>query len=391
MTRVSQEDRFNLYARGIREDEIRGTIDIRPSGVFARRLRVARGRVELKADGLPDRELDQIEILRRIRMRHAAPIHVKGKLNGILFLGDRVNSAEMTPFEEEMLQSILDLAAIVMDNADLYDEMRLTNLSMEEQNERLKEMDKLKTEFLSTVGHELRTPITCVVGFAECLRYPDVAEEQRVEFADTIIEQSQRLTNLIDQVLDLSALSSKALTMRPEETDLNKIVEEVTTALRTEIDGKKLSLDLDLEPSLPMAQLDQDRTRRAIRNLLDNAIKFSHPSGQVRVASRLEGDAISLTVEDQGVGIAEAKIETIFDPFRQGDSSDTRAHGGTGIGLSLVKKIVESQGGSISVRSKVGEGSVFTLRLLTDSKKSEPAESERLQREDIELPTQSLT
>ncbi|MFH1279112.1 MAG: HAMP domain-containing sensor histidine kinase [Candidatus Eisenbacteria bacterium] len=363
LTRDGGEDRFRMTARGLKADEIRDSVDLRPSGLFARRMRVVRDPVELGAEGLPDREVSAVELLRKHRMRHAVPIRVKEKLNGILLLGDRIQSAPLSAYEVEMLRSILDIAGIVMDNADLYEEMKQANRAMEEQNERLKEMDEMKTRFLSNVGHELRTPITCIVGFAECLRYPQVDEEKRLEFAVSILKQSERLKNLIDQVLDLSEFTHRKIRMVAEEGDLNELVQEVARSLRIDMEDKNLSLDLELSPELPPTRFDRDRTKRAIRNLIDNAIKFSHEDGKVRIESRTDRDGVEITVRDEGVGIPDGAIGAIFDPFRQADGSDTRRHGGAGIGLSLVKEIVEGQSGSVRVASAEGEGSVFTIRL----------------------------
>ena len=141
---------------------------------------------------------------------------------------------------------------------------------------------------------------------------------------------------------------------------------------------KNLSLDLELNPSLPEAYFDMKRTGRAVRNLLDNAIKFSPQNGRVKVSSTVERDEVSITVSDDGQGIPEEAISSIFDRFHQLDSSDTRSHGGAGIGLSLVKEIMEKQGGSVSVESRPGKGSVFTLRLPRKPKQeSEPSDSVR--------------
>jgi signal transduction histidine kinase len=262
-----------------------------------------------------------------------------------------------------MLRSILDIAGIVMDNTELYDDLRHVNRAMEAQNERLKELDKLKTQFISNVGHELRTPITCVVGFAECLSYPDVDEERRVEFASNILEQGNKLSNLINQILDLSEVTEQTLRVEPREADLNEIVKEVAESLRPDMKSKQIELELDLAASLPRSYIDPKRTKRVVRNLLDNAIKFSHARGKVRVSSRADGDTVALNVKDDGVGIPKEALDSIFDSFRQVDGSETRAHGGTGIGLSLVKKLIESQNGSVAVASAPGEGSEFTVRL----------------------------
>ncbi|MBM3320654.1 MAG: HAMP domain-containing histidine kinase [Candidatus Eisenbacteria bacterium] len=357
------EDRFHLHVRGLREKEIRSALGLRPSGVFARRMRVASGIVEVRADGLSKRESGDIELLRSNGIRYAVPIRVKDRLNGILLLGERVHGEKLSPFENRMLRSILDIAGVVMDNTELYDDLRSANRAMEAQNERLKELDRLKTEFLSNVGHELRTPITSVIGFAECLRYPEIDEATRMEFAGHILEQGQRLSNLIDQVLDLSEITEQTLRVEPREADLNELVREVADSLRREIEAKNLSIELDLSPDLPPSRFDPKRTKRVVRNLLDNAIKFSHAKGRVRISSEVMDGTVALRVSDEGVGIPQGSLDSIFDSFRQVDGSETRVHGGAGVGLALVKEIMESQNGSVSVESTPGKGSTFTIQL----------------------------
>jgi signal transduction histidine kinase len=376
LTRDGNEDRFRVHVRGLREAEVRESLGLRPSGVFARRMRVARGLAEIRPEGLPEREVRDVELLRRSGILHAVPIRVKDHLNGVLLLGGRVHASALTPFEDRMLRTILDIAGIVMDNTQLFDGLRQANRTMEEQNERLKDLDKLKTQFLSNVGHELRTPITCVIGFAECLRYPDIEEAKRVEFAESIVEQGQRLKDLIDQILDLSEITEQSLRVTPQEANLNEIVAEVTEAFREQIRAKNLTVDLALAPGLPSSYFDPQRTKRVVQNLLDNAIKFSHANGTVRIASEPEEDSVALHVTDQGVGIPSESLATIFDSFRQVDGSVTRAHGGAGIGLALVKEIMESQNGSVSVDSKPGAGSVFTIRLPRRPRHRRPANPE---------------
>ena len=366
LTVVNGEDRFRVYTRGVKEEEIHDRLGLKPSGVFARRMRVAEGLTELGAGGLPGRDGPDLELLRGSGIRYAVPIRVKEKLRGVLLLGERVHAAELSSFESQMLRSILDIAATVMDNTDLVNEMRDTTRAMEAQNERLLELDKLKTQFLSNVGHELRTPLTCMAGFAECLRYPDVEEERRIEFAGNILRQSEKLTNLINQILDLSEITHETMKIEPEGGDLNKIVKEVTDSLRSTIDARGVIIDFDLTPSLPKTRFDPEKTKRVIQNLLDNAIKFSHEEGKVRITSRVDEEGIALSVRDEGVGIPREALPTIFDSFRQVDGSETRVHGGAGIGLSLVKEIMESQSGTVSVSSDPGRGSVFTIHLPRD-------------------------
>lgn len=363
MTREQNGDEFHVYCRGVREDEVQEQLTLSPSGVFARRLKASAGIATLREEGLPAREAEVISYLRKRKINHAAPIKAKGELKGIVLLGSRIDGQEITSFDAEMLQSILDLAGIVIDNVQLYEDVRSVNVTLAESNQRLKEMDALKNEFFSNVGHELRTPLTCITGFAQCLSYPDLSNEQRQEFTDNITHQSEKLSNLVDQILDLSEITDKSMSINATKGNLNELIQEVATQFERDLKEKELVLDMELNPELPESHFDPDRTRRVLRNLLDNAIKFSRRNGRVVVATEFEGENIAFSVTDNGIGIPEKDQKNIFESFRQVDGSETRSYGGTGIGLSLAKEIVEHQHGAICVASQEGEGSVFTVTL----------------------------
>ncbi len=378
LTREPNGDEFHIYCRGVREDEILEGVNISPSGVFSRRLKATAGIATLREEGLPARESEVVTYLRDQKITHAAPIKAKGELKGIVLLGNRIDGQEITSFDAEMLQSILDLAGIVIDNVQLYENVRSVNVTLAESNQRLKEMDALKNEFFSNVGHELRTPLTCITGFAQCLSYPDLTKPQLQEFTSNIAHQSEKLSNLIDQILDLTELTDKSMSINATVGNLNDLIEEVAAQFELDLKAKEVVLDMELNPELPESLFDPERTRRVLRNLIDNAIKFSKPNGRVVVSSDLKDENIAFSVTDNGIGIPEKDRESIFESFRQVDGSETRSYGGAGIGLSLAKEIVEHQNGAICVASEEGEGSVFTVTLPVD-----PASSGNLDEDSV--------
>ncbi len=319
LTRDRENDSFHVFCRGIRDADVAGRLTLAPSGVFARRLKAAGGIASLRQEGLPKRESEVIAFLEQNRIHYAAPIRAKGELKGIALLGNRIDSKEITPFDAEMLQSILDLAGIVIDNVQLYEDLRNVNVTLADSNRRLKELDSLKNEFLSNVGHELRTPLTCITGFAQCLSYPDLPPDQLREFSQNIIQQSDKLSDLIDQILDLSEISDHPLTLKPEKGNLNDLIQEVTEQFRHDIEEKDLRFHMELNPVLPEIRFDVARTRRVLRNLLDNAIKFSKRRGRVVVSSAVEEEGVSISVTDDGIGIPVEDQESIFETFRQVD------------------------------------------------------------------------
>ncbi len=372
LTCQAGEDRFRLYSRGIPKDLFpEDEPFLRPSGVFARRIKAARGITEVRGDGLPARETELVEKLTGQKITQAAGIRAQGELRGIILLGTRMDAKEIQSFDEEMLLSILDLAGIVIHNVQLYEGLKHANTSLADSNQRLQELDTLKNEFLSNVGHELRTPLTCILGFAQCLSYSEVDEDMRQDFSNNIMRQSQKLSNLIDQILDLSEISQKHLQFEKQKGNLNDLILEVVETMQIEIEEKEIRLEMALEPKMEESWFDPMKTRRVLLNLLDNAIKFTDNAGVVRLTSGCAEDRVTFSVEDSGIGIAEDKIGAIFDSFRQIDGSGTRTHGGSGIGLSLAKQIVEGQDGSIQVASEVGKGSQFTVALPRDRQETE--------------------
>lgn len=372
LTCQAGEDRFRLYARGIPNDLFPEEESfLRPSGVFARRIKAARGITEVRSDGLPARETELVEKLSGQKITQVAAIRAQGELRGILLLGQRMDAKDIQEFDEEMLMSILDLAGIVIHNVQLYEGLKQANTSLADSNQRLQELDTLKNEFLSNVGHELRTPLTCILGFAQCLSYSNVNEEMRQDFSNNIMRQSQKLSNLINQILDLSEISQKHLQFEKQKGNLNDLILEVVETMQIEIEEKEIRLEMALEPGMQESWFDPMKTRRVLLNLLDNAIKFTDNAGMIRLTSSCSDSEIVCTVEDSGIGIPKDQIDTIFEEFRQGDGSGTRTHGGSGIGLSLAKHIVEAQDGSIQVASEVGKGSQFTVALPRDRQETE--------------------
>jgi signal transduction histidine kinase len=256
----------------------------------------------------------------------------------------------------------------------------------------LREVDRLKANFLATVSHELRTPLTSVIGYAEMMldgMAGDLSRQQR-ECLDTILEKADELLQLITGLLDASLLESRSLNIQPEPISLSQIAEIVARALAQEARRQDIQLVLP-KVVVPRAHGDEGKIRQVMLHLVANAIKFSPRGAQViidldvapmtprdranwAIESREPSGRVGLRVRvhDKGIGIADDQRERIFEPFFQVDSSTTREFGGTGLGLSLAKLYVEAHGGNIWVESQMGKGSVFTVTI--------PAVAEELKR-----------
>ncbi len=221
-------------------------------------------------------------------------------------------------------------------------------------------VEEMKSEFVATVSHELRGPLTSIYGFAETLLREDVlfGEEERQTFLRYIASESERLTTIVDALLNVARLDSGDLQVDLTPTDVRAVVSEVVGGVTDPTsNGHRFVLDL---PEAPLnAQADRDKLSQILSALLDNAVKFSPYGGTVTVAARRTGDAVAVTIEDEGVGIPQSEQERIFRKFYRGGDGST----GTGLGLFIAKGLVSAMGGDIELRSEEGKGSQFTFRL----------------------------
>ncbi len=258
--------------------------------------------------------------------------------------------------------------------AELKQKMR----ELEEANNRLKELDKLKDNFLSTVSHELRTPLTSIKSFTEILLNYQEDEATQKEFLGIINQESDRLTRLINDFLDLSKIQSGRVQWQTGEVSVQEAIDAAVMATGALISEANLKLSIDIEPDLPPVLCDRDRLVQVLTNLLGNAQKFTPAGGKIDVRARLsksdgvqaKADMVLVSVADTGIGIAPENHQRIFQKFSQvGDTLRDRPQG-TGLGLAICKEIVEHYGGRIWFESEPGKGSTFffTLPVAVDGK-----------------------
>jgi signal transduction histidine kinase len=237
--------------------------------------------------------------------------------------------------------------------------------------ERLKEVDILKNEFMSNVSHELRTPLTAIIAYAEALLLTTPDQKTHDEFLHVICEQGHKLQELIGGLLDIAKLDSLATELKLELGSLNDVIESAIVTVQPTADKNQIRMELQLEPDLPPVYLDELRSQQIVWNLLTNAIKFSPARGKVMVRSWTSRGHVWASVTDEGPGIAPEHQKLIFEKFVQLDGSSTRRHGGVGLGLDLVKHLVELHGGEVHLESRVGHGATFTFGIPVE-KRSRP-------------------
>jgi len=226
-----------------------------------------------------------------------------------------------------------------------------------------------KSDFLSHMSHELRTPLNIIIGFSELMTdeaMGKINDKQRECLSD-ILDSSQHLLNLINGVLDLSKIEEGKMEIKLENIALSKLIEPLTRTMMPILTPRKQSLTVEIENDLPPVHADKAKLKQVFLNLLSNATWFSPDGGRLKIEAVRKGDWCQVSVIDNGTGIKKEDQERIFEPFCQLDNPPTREKGGTGLGLTLVKRIIEKHGGRIRVESEYGKGSqfIFTLPLAT--------------------------
>jgi signal transduction histidine kinase len=219
-------------------------------------------------------------------------------------------------------------------------------------------VDQVRRDFVSNVSHELRTPLASIRALAETMEGGVDAEEQP-EFLQRIRQQVERLTTLVNELLDLSRIESGAITLQPERVELEELVAEAASLLRAR--AEPLGVTIVDDGSAQAVEADRASLLRVVSNLLDNAIKYSPLGGTVRVSAADEGPLVALSVKDDGPGIKEQNLERVFERFYKDDPA--RAEPGVGLGLAIVKHLVRAHGGTATVESRPGAGATFTVRL----------------------------
>jgi len=228
---------------------------------------------------------------------------------------------------------------------------------------REREIDRMKTDFVSSVSHELRTPLTSIKAYAATiLRDPNMPEQTQREFLTVINEESDLLKNLIEGLLEISRIESGTVRFSREPVNIASVIDQVLSALQYLADKKNIQLTTDIGDELGQLQGDEGKIQSMVMNLVNNAIKFTPEHGQVSISARREDQELVIRVRDTGMGIPKEALPKIFDRFYRVHQSGNRIPG-TGLGLAIVKEIVNMHAGRIEVESQIGQGSTFTVFL----------------------------
>lgn len=307
------------------------------------------------------RYVDQLNIHSSI----VVPIIVKGRILGVLATSTTHPGRQFIQADLRLAMALADRAALAIENSRLYTQERRLRQELEDLNQKVQEANRLKTEFVTVVTHELRSPLTSIAGYLDLLLEDegDEGAEARVAYLQIVKRNADRLMELINDLLDLARLEAGKLELKRVPLDLEGLIQEVSGALRPQIEGKGQHLHLDLATPLPVVIGDPERLIQILLNLVSNAHKYTPQEGSIIVATRAERTCVCIAVQDTGIGLSSEEQQQLFTKFFRAEHPLGREAGGTGLGLAIARALVELHGGTLTVVSAPGQGSTFNITL----------------------------
>lgn len=327
---------------------------------------------------LPNAEAEETRphpILKRLRIKTllAVPVTYQRQLAGALYLDSQIATQAFTKRDFRLVVGLADLAALAIQNASLFEELkrmnrslRKTKLALEEANRELKSLDQMKTNLLSNVSHELKTPMVAVKGYTSLVlkgKAGPLASLQK-EYLEIALRNIHKQLDLIDDLLDFSKLETNEQTLLLERMNLVEILDESLQLIRPKAEEKEILLVTSIGPAPCWVRCHRKKMGQVFDNLLSNAVKFTPKGGKitVRFKDQKKGNVL-ISVSDTGIGIPAEKQGKVFDRFYQVESSESRRYGGFGLGLAIAQDIVKGHGSKIRVTSRSGHGTEFSFSL----------------------------
>ena len=320
-------------------------------------------------------ETEQKNILRKLDISVAVPLRTEGREVGLLILGEKESGDIYSEQDLHTLEIIGPEAAIAIQNAKAYEEIRRFNITLQEEvdratkdlqeaNVKLQELDKLKDEFVSLASHELRTPMTAIKGSLSTILegYSGEISKESREFLTAAYNENDRLIRLVNNLLNISRIEAGRFTFKVTKVDIEKLITEVVKNLQPAATERNIFLKYEKDGVVPLVYGDEDKVKEVVINLVGNASKFTHKGG-ITVQTYVKDSMLTTSVTDTGSGIAPEDIERLFKKFSQVGGNYARPTGGTGLGLYISKQIVEGLKGSIWLESTVGAGTTFYFSL----------------------------
>ena len=234
-------------------------------------------------------------------------------------------------------------------------------------NEKLEEASQLKSQFLANVNHELRTPVSAIIGYARLVLRATQGQisQLQTENLQDLLHNAERLLNQIDSLLEFSKIEAGKMEVHVQLVNVDEVIQGAISTIEPIVNGGGVRIIREIAPDIPDLSTDREKLRQILLNLLDNAVKFTE-RGEIKITASQQNGSLKLVVSDTGIGIEKEELNQVFEEFHRGDSSSSKKYRGTGLGLAIAKKFVNLLGGDISVESEVGRGSVFTVMLPLD-------------------------
>jgi signal transduction histidine kinase/ActR/RegA family two-component response regulator len=284
-----------------------------------------------------------------VRSYLAVPVRANGAVVGGLFFGHSA-AGRFTEQHERLVAGVAAWAAVALENSRLYEEARNAN--------------RMKDDFLAVLSHELRTPLNAIVGYARLLRGRILTGEKAERGLDVLERNATSLTQIVEDVLDVSRIVSGKLRLDVQPVELPLVIDNAIATMQPAADAKGVRLQTIVDPRVGPVSGDPDRLQQVVWNLLSNAVKFTGRGGRVQVRLERVNSHVEVVVSDTGIGIRPDFLPYVFERFRQGEAGTTRKTGGLGLGLAIVRHIAEMHGGTVEASSPgEGEGSTFRVRL----------------------------
>jgi PAS domain S-box-containing protein len=299
-------------------------------------------------------DAERLRILRNLDVLSylCLPLRVRGQTIGAVTIARSDSGRRFDDEDVRVAEDAASRTALAVDNARAYEQLQTAN--------------QLKDEFLATLSHELRTPLNAILGYARMLRTGMLKAERRDQALETVERNATALTQMVEDVLDVSRIAAGKIRLHIQPVDLATLLRDALATVTPAADAKGVRLEAILEPHVGVVSADPDRLQQVMWNLLSNAVKFTARGGRVQMRLQRVNSHVEVTVSDTGIGIREDFLPHLFERFRQGDSTTTRAHGGLGLGLAIAHKIIELHGGRIHAFSPgEGKGATFRVELPT--------------------------
>jgi len=310
---------------------------------------------------------DSIQKRLNVKANVVYPISGSSGILGAIFFSTSKTEKEIFPFEREIMQGFAQEVGIAIENAILYRELQKKTGELANANEKLKQLDKLKDDFVSVASHELRTPMTAIRSYSwMALNKPDIKlSEKMKKYLSRVLISTERLINLVNDMLNVSRIEAGRIEIRPQIFDIGVLVDDVMAEVTPKANEKMVQLEVG-KVQLPKIFADPDKVHQVLLNLIGNSLKFTPTDGLIKVNFFSDGKVIEIKVSDNGVGISKEDLSRLFQKFGRLDNSYVAAatSGGTGLGLYISKSLVELMHGTIKASSEgVGKGATFTFSL----------------------------